>query len=676
MTAVDAARAATEAALGAEAGTGTGTDSWAPIDPSRVFALVVGIESYEVSHRWNLTGAARDAERFAGWLTGQAGVPADNVRLLVSSLERTDPEQDLTVRQLPTKENIERILFKELPACDGDLLWLYWAGHGYLDQSHRMLLPYADATKDFTSHLNLEEALRWWKSSRLPPGRFHRQIAIGDACRVDTGRAAKLAFGSSAYGVGGTVPERRQFTLYASHQGEVAQNLTDKGAGQFTDTLLRRLDGRTLDETVQGLVGIARSVQADFHLLRSRGLAWQEPQFVIGRDWSGSAVLGDAWTETGPGGGGPGAPGLDQTAWTELGALLRNRDVPPFACDAYLWAFEVTGCAPPARRSLPPGGLTEIARDLDNRQGRQRDMPLTLPFVRHLAARSDDPAWARSADTWVDTTRERLGAAPVPAPPEPAREGTALHVRLTAEEAEADEVHWVRMWLYRNSAFETVWESERPLPMATVREKLGEQLLAGSADRLTRIEFHVPYELLGEAFECWGLPIGRAGRTIELGSHYEVMVRCPDERTGIAHSHWRRKWDWFKTHGGEDRKAVHQVRDDDVSSMLGVFLQAAEPPVCVLAEVSEDRLMDALDAVLDAGVPIAVWRRDGRTEDTELSSELAAGADADAGIDVRQLPAVLRTLRIPGPQRAQQAPRPLALMWDDPERVPERRSLS
>ncbi|MEV0041027.1 caspase family protein, partial [Streptomyces sp. NPDC050804] len=178
-------------------GAGAGTDTGSPIDPRRVFALVVGIESYDVSHHWNLAGAARDAERFAGWLTGPAGVPAGNVRLLLSPLERTAGDGTLTARQLPTREKIERILFKELPALDGDLLWLYWAGHGYLDESHQMLLPYSDATKDFTSHLNLEEALRWWKSSRLPAGRFRRQIAIGDACRVDTRRAAKLACGAS-----------------------------------------------------------------------------------------------------------------------------------------------------------------------------------------------------------------------------------------------------------------------------------------------------------------------------------------------------------------------------------------------------------------------------------------------------------------------------------------------
>ncbi|MEU8781016.1 hypothetical protein [Streptomyces sp. NPDC048637] len=649
----------------------------AAIDPSRVFALVVGIETYDVSHRWDLAGAARDAERFAGWLTGPAGVPAGNVRLLLSPLGRPGGDRARRKHQRPTQENVERALFKELPSCDGDLLWLYWAGHGYLDASHQLLLPYADATQNFTSHLNLEAALRWWKSNRLPNGRFHRQIAIGDACRVDAAGAAKLAFGPSEYGPGRTDPKRRQFRLYASHAGEAAQNLADRGAGRFTETLLQHLQEETLEAAVANLAGIARSVQTDLQLLRQQGLAWQEPQFIIDRDWSGSAIFGDRWKD--PGDHGPRAPGLDQRAWTDLGTLLRGRDIPPFTYDAYLWAFEVTGCAPPAHRSLPAGELTEIARDLDNRHGGRPDLPLTLPFVRHLAERSDDAQWAEEARTWVDATRSRLDAAPVPAPPAPAPEGTSLHVRL-AEDSEADGVLWVRMWLYRRAAFEAVWESEHPLRMAEIRTRLGEQLLARSADLPGRIEFHVPQDLLTEAFECWRLPIGRRGKTIELGCQYEVLVRCPDERTGITRDQWRRKWQWLKQHGGEHPRAVRELCDDDVFAELAVSLQEPGPPVCVLAEVSDRLLVETLDALLDAGVPIAVWPRGGATDDAGLSAVLAAGRvdGRHVGIDVRRLPAVLKRLRIPGPERQEvrTSPQSLVLLWDDPERVPERRSLS
>ncbi|MGH4032884.1 hypothetical protein ACQB60_28570 [Actinomycetota bacterium Odt1-20B] len=648
-------------------------DGHEQIDPCRVFALVVGIESYGISRQWDLPGAARDAARFAEWLTGPAGVPYNHVNLLISPLDRTQQEISRHTYLSPTQGNVERILFKELPARDGDLLWIYWAGHGYLDQTHQMLLPYVDATREWTAHLNLEAALRWWKGAGAAKGRFRRQIAIGDACRVDVRAASKLAFGEKEYGARPPDPGRRQFTLYASHAGEVAQNLADRGAGQFTATLMRRLDENTLDQTVHGLVGIARSLQADFQLLRTKGLAWQHPQFVIDRDWSGSAIFGDRWTDPDP--VGHGAPRLDQLAWKDLGPLLHGRGTPAHTYDAYRWAFDITGCAFPTHRGLPPGGLMAIAHDLDARQGRQRHMPLTLPFVRHLAAFSLESAWAEAADTWVDHTRERLGSAPVPAPPEPDPEPAGLHVRLT-EDTESDGAHWVRMWLYREGTFEAVWEADQPLAMTEVQDRLAEQLLGDHAGGPARIEFHVPYGLLEEEFECWRLPIGRRGKMIELGCHYEVLVRCPDERDGVARESWRRKWQWFKAHGGHDPKAVHELGDGDVSDTLGVFLQATEPPVCVLAGVSEQRLMDTLEAVLDAGVPIAVWPRRGYAP--QAVGEMASALGGRDHMDVGRLPALLRTLRIPMPAAdgVRRPSLPLALMWDDPERVPERRPLS
>ncbi|MFF9785150.1 VMAP-C domain-containing protein [Streptomyces nigrescens] len=644
------------------------------IDPRRVFALVVGIESYEISHEWDLPGAARDALRIAEWLTDIAGVPNSQVNLLLSPLDRNWQDAPGRHYLAPTQENVERILFKELPACDGDLLWIYWAGHGFVDQYQQMLLPYVDATCDWTAHLNLEAALRWWKGAGPADSRFRRQIVIGDACRIDTRRASKLAFGEKEYGARPPDPERRQFTLYAAHAGEVAQNLADRGAGQFTDALMRRLNEATLDESVQKLVDVARSLQADFRKLRLEGLAWQHPQFVIDRDWSGSTIFGDRWTD--PASAGPGAPCLDQLAWRELGQLLHGRRTPAYTHDAYRWAFDITGCAFPAHRGLPPGGLTAIAYDLDARQGRQRDMPLTLPFMRHLAARSSEPKWADAVDAWVDTTRERLGSAPIPAPPEPDPEPPGLHVHLT-EDAEEDGVHWVRMWIYHQGVFEAVWESGRPLTMAAVRGRLAEQLLVKRDVGLVRIEFHLPYGLLEEEFEHWRLPIGRRGKEIELGCHYEILLRCPDERDGMAGEYWRRKWQWFKAHGSEDPKAVHELGDHDVGEALGVFLQATEPPVCVLAEVSEQHLLDTLDAVLDAGVPIAVWPRRGKvTQDRDGMVARLVGADR---MDLRRLPALMKARRIPSPATladgAQLWP-PLALMWDDPERLPERRPLS
>ncbi|ANS70746.1 hypothetical protein SLINC_8522 [Streptomyces lincolnensis] len=559
------------------------------------------------------------------------------------------------------------MLFEELPKCDGDLLWIYWAGHGFVDERQQLLLPFTDATTLLTRHLNLQAALRWWRSSNVAGGRFRRLVAVGDTCRIEAKRARKLRFGTIEPEAGDLIHERRQFVLYAARPGQAAQNQAERQAGQFTDTLLKRLDGKAVDESVEGLVGITRAVQADFSIMRARGEAWQEPQFVISEGWEGSTLFGDHWADdvTGTVPDPSDAPVLDPPAWTELGQLLRNRPLPPYSYDAYRWAFEVTGCAVPPGDVLPADDLLDIVRDLDSRQGRHRDRPLTLPFVRHLADRATrrSPDWAAEANAWVDRTRERLGTAPVPAPPERAAESPALHVQLRHD---ANSRYWTRMWLYQHK-FESVWEASQPLDLETVRAALGQQLGARPSCAPTRIEFHVPYDLLEEPFESWHIP-WRGNRTKELGCYFDVLLRCPDERDGLSVEPWRRKWSWLRTQGGRHPHAVLDIRDSDVSANLGATLQQAGPPVCVLAEVTEPMIMDTLDAILDGGVPIAIWRRpaDFQGEAAEpIRTALAAGT---AQLDVQTLPARLRQARI--------AQRPLALMWDDPGRIPGGRTLT
>lgn len=609
------------------------------------------------------------------WLTERAAVPEKNLHLMLSPLIQERTSQLNFEYSLPTRENIEQILFKELPAQDGDLLWIYWAGHGYLDASHQLLLPYYDATADWTKHLNLEAALRWWKTARPAKGRFPRQIIIGDACRVDANAARNLTFGQTDYGSGRPDSKRRQFTLYAAHAGEMAQNLADRGAGQFTDVLLQQLDKRTLDDTVRQLVSVAQAVQADLQVLRAQNRAWQHPQFVIDRDWSDSSIFGDRWIiqETAE----SGAMRLDQIAWQGLAPLLAERTPPAHSYDAYRWAFEISDCIFPAHQGLPTGGLAGITRDLNSRQGRHRDMPLVMPFMRYLAARSSDASWSRVADEWITSTCERLRTSAVPIPPGPEPEPPSLHVQLRRDEQRNGQ-YWLRMWTYHGNAFEAVWESDDAVDITTVKARLGEQLMTKRAYGLSRIEFHTPYELLVEEFESWRLPIGRRGKPVVLGHVYEIVMRCPDERDGIAGEHWRRKWDWFKVHGGLHPKAVHSLTDDQVSTSLSLHLQADAPPVCILAEVSSGHLMDTLDAVLDSGVPIAVWSR---SYGQGTAARYVTQTLNDAGLmDLNRLPRVLKMARIPQSpgliDSSSNTIQPMALMWDDPERVPERRPLT
>ncbi|MEV5862139.1 hypothetical protein AB0L83_20780 [Streptomyces sp. NPDC052071] len=642
-----------------------------PVDlvPERVHALVVGVETYQVSPQWDLPGAGRDAVRFADWLTGTAGVPPDNVRLLLSPPARAAEglsELSYAIRDA-TRENVCTVMFDELPACEGDLLWIYWAGHGYIDTGDRLLLPCQNATANLTRHFNLGSALHWWRSDAIKRGKFPFQVAITDACRIDAAAQPGLNFGTGdSYGGKKSDPDRRQFVLYASRRGEVAGNIAERGAGQFTDKLLQRLAGVGLAEAVWNLDGIARQVVADFAEEREAGLAWQHPEFTHERGWDGLPIFGQSWADPAQRNQ---APCLDQQAWNELGDLLRDMQLPPFTYDAYRWAFEISGCAPPVTRALPSTDLVGIARDLDRRQGGTGCMALALPFVRHLARTSCDPAWAGKAGTWVDATVVRTGMDPVPPAPGLPTEKPTLHLRL-AVDPQNDALYWARLWIHgAQGAFESIWESQRAITLREVRAQMAQEINAMTAGvdqaqrGFARIEFDVPYALLDEEFERWKLPIGRPGRPPrELGHHYEVVLRCLDERVGIAADSWRRKWDWFKAHGGQNSQAMRRLVDEDINATLDLVLTKDASPVCVLAEVSDTRVADTIDAILDAGMPIAVWPRARTQPSTDGNENAVTHVD-----DVWTLPKNVRDGRIAAQRR------PLALLWDDPDRIPDNR---
>lgn len=170
-----------------------------------------------------------------------------------------------------------------------------------------------------------------------------------DSCRVDAPRDTRWNFGNTDYGGGSSVPGRRQFRLYASREGEVAQNDAERGAGRFTEALLGELGGRSVRESVSGLPGAALSIHRAFQELRERGEGWQLPQFIVDRDWDACSFLDDDLSRAAL----PRAAKLDQAAWDGLGTLFEGRELPRCAYEAYAWAFKAAGCTTPAHAGLP-----------------------------------------------------------------------------------------------------------------------------------------------------------------------------------------------------------------------------------------------------------------------------------------------------------------------------------
>ncbi|MFE2239937.1 hypothetical protein ACFXCU_10640 [Streptomyces virginiae] len=685
------------------------------LGPQRTFALVAGVERYDISHRWNLRGPARDALRFAHWLTGPAQVPPANLRLLLSPLDEPEaldwPDSPAmaalrTAYRPATEENVKAALLDELPQCDGDLLWIFWAGHGYLGPRQELMLPCSDARPSQIRHLNLDSALRWWRTDLVKHRSFPLQAALVDSCRVDAPRDARWNFGSTDYGGGSSVPGRRQFRLYASREGEAAQNDAERGAGRFTEALLAELGGRSVRESVGGLPVAARSIHRTFRELRERGEGWQLPQFLVDRDWDACSFLDDDLTAVAL----PRAARLDQQAWDGLGALFEGRALPRCAYEAYAWAFKTAGCTTPVGGGLPGDGLLDVVQDLDERQGGRGGMPLAVPFVRFLAARAavtgdaaGDAEWAGRLKDWVDATLERLALPVLPPPPPPART-TVVHVGLEPP-PDGGPGFRARMWL-RGERTEHIWESQgAPVRLDTVREELLRQLaLIGAAPAdgggagpqapggVDRIEFHVPYELLDTDFDQWPVPRGPAGRHRALGLLHQVVVRCPQERADTR-AEWHTSWRWLCTRGGRHPEAVRVVEEAEVTDALGMELAERPAPACVLAHTTSAPHAGLLEAVLEGGVPVAVWRRGGGTPAPPLLDLLApAGPDGrpDPGaLDVLTLPARVREVRRAAAGAAAGAARAatgdgqrptgedqLVLLWDDPDDIPGSRSLA
>ena len=196
----------------------------------RTFALVVGIETYGATGWVPLDGPARDACAFTDWLTDN-GVPADNILLFISPLEKNagvKPKAQVAVRPALQRE-ISDAIWVTLQQKQGDLLYVFWGGHGLSDGEGSRYLFYADATIEHKRNLDFERLRRSLRSSHFAG--LKKQVCIVDACADFLDRqkfAATLPRDDVPFGRDGSL--ENQFVLYAASEGQSAANTERRGA--------------------------------------------------------------------------------------------------------------------------------------------------------------------------------------------------------------------------------------------------------------------------------------------------------------------------------------------------------------------------------------------------------------------------------------------------------------
>lgn len=274
--------------------------------PARTFAFVVGIDRYDVGPTWDLDGPAKDAARFTSWLL-ERGVPADQILVFLSPPDKEPLAMPfppgITVRPA-RREPLSDAIARTLPAWRGDLLWLFWAGHGVLTRDDHLRLFYADASTGDKRNLDLNSLLIALRSD-LYAG-FTRQIGVVDACQTYAERlqlATTLPSETLPYGQ--PLPGREQFVLYAASPGQGAVNLGSAQAGQFSQMVMEELAGPSSgNDWPPDMDLVATRLDQRFTELRAAGHASQTPTSFRWRAWTGSehilgeAASGSAWSAT------------------------------------------------------------------------------------------------------------------------------------------------------------------------------------------------------------------------------------------------------------------------------------------------------------------------------------------------------------------------------------------
>jgi hypothetical protein len=247
------------------------------VDPARVHALIVGVEAYDAGSGWDLPGPARDAVAFHRLLRA-AGVPEAQLRLHLAPLSPYVPEVPYEPADHAT---LRRVLVRELSSAQGDILWVWWGGHGVLDRSGHLRLFCADATTADKLGIDLDSALERYAGDAVPA--FAEQLWIVDACETfEETLAFREPLPPDALPVGRRNLAHQQTLLRAAGRGRAAANDPARATGLFSEVLLRLLaDCASVLPAPPDPEELFPAVRARIATLREAGRTLQYPEIRL-----------------------------------------------------------------------------------------------------------------------------------------------------------------------------------------------------------------------------------------------------------------------------------------------------------------------------------------------------------------------------------------------------------
>jgi hypothetical protein len=216
------------------------------------------------------------------------GVPKQNIVLFSAPLDENKSYlETLDVENKPADhKSIMEAITGDIAKRSGDLLLVFWGGHGVIGDGVRRLF-FSDVAENYLLNLDLESLLKLLRSTSVAG--FPQQVCFVDACaNYFELMQSPTALADVPVTHGRPRPNISQIVLFGAAAGERAKNISAIRSGLFSSILLDELEKRTEGGWPPDLERVQKKVQERMLTMRLEGRAKQTPAHYYYRDWGHS----------------------------------------------------------------------------------------------------------------------------------------------------------------------------------------------------------------------------------------------------------------------------------------------------------------------------------------------------------------------------------------------------
>ncbi|WP_069761739.1 hypothetical protein [Streptomyces sp. LUP47B] len=259
-----------------------------------------------------------------------------------------------------------------------------------------------------------------------------------------------------------------------------------------------------------------------------------------------------------------------------------------------------------------------------------------------------------------------------------------LLIRLAPSTTSPDRVD-ISCWASSGATWEPRRREQCSVPASTVRRHVA-TLIDREESRLRThrgslvLEFILPLSMMNEPVEEWSRHAAFGQHSVwdselggpPIGTDYKVVVRSKERIDALQlHRVWNERWDVLST--DEQQAGTHHCAAGDGARAESLYEYLRRTPDIVLmilgSPPDDDNGRKELLAGLQAGLPLLLWRRRGASAGHPVT--LAEGLLEGDLHEVLDRLTCLRSAPHPGDHDAGGSGPRLAVLWDDPNRLPE-----